>query len=549
MAAFPATNALIIRATTRGIADGGFLRSLEIILVENYGEIYEGSVGAISDDGWRPARPTPSSSVNSRDPILPGEGTGFIVSIMNTTNSNGSANTLAGEWFPIAQQVSVSPPEFLMQSPLPAGSYTISIASASVGDQYTYNTINTGSNPCTAIQLPGNQFGTQVLHNTIIQVGGYVYPWYAIAILLEVIYTDVAAAAPTPTYPYPLETTWTRVPDLGVTIAYNTIENSPGGIEIDVDHGPQINASTGRLYLKAIVDDNTIEWTQAWLNSWGAPDNGASETFYGLVDTNGNPANSPADNSRPPTITVGDGFSVNGRSPATVDNPSGTPNGPKGYVDPNEVNVTVQGNLAEILPSTGAPQLQAEPTGQVYAGVINGVVSPTSAFPYNEPTNYRWADTLYNGQNYYAPYDADNLNINGSTTSGATQVNLSGAFKRLTESRPTTIRRPAISTDTGTAIRPTCWILRQPEPADLQLRHARHQQRHPRDWRTGCCRSPHAAIGQRQQPRFPAPGHQRRADGYASPSPTRTGPRHLSHRPGPRRLDYYKGELGETAKW
>ncbi len=425
---FPGNQCTYNTGNNPGYSYGGFLSAPEIILVENYGEIYEGSVGAISDDGWLLVLPTPSSSVNSRDPILPGEGTGSIVSIMNTTNSNGSANTLAGEWFPIAQQVSVSPPEFLMQSPLPAGSYTISIASASVGDQYTYNTINTGSNPCTAIQLPGNQFGTQVLHNTIIQGGGYVYPWYAIAILLEVIYTDVAAAAPTPTYPYPLETTWTRVPDLGVTIAYNTIENSPGGIEIDVDHGPQINASTGRLYLKAIVDDNTIEWTQAWLNSWGAPDNGASETFYGLVDTNGNPANSPADNSRPPTITVGDGFSVNGRSPATVDNPSGTPNGPKGYVDPNEVNVTVQGNLAEILPSTGAPQLQAEPTGQVYAGVINGVVSPTSAFPYNEPTNYRWADTLYNGQNYYAPYDADNLNINGSTTSGATQVDLSGAY-------------------------------------------------------------------------------------------------------------------------
>ncbi len=401
----------------------------EVILVENYGVFYEGPAGAISNDGWILTLPKPSSSINSRAPMTQDTGHGLIVSIVNTQNSNGSANPLAGEWFPIAQQISTSPPTFLMRSPLPAGSYIISVTSGSIGDQYSWNTINVAGTSSTGIDLPGNQFGTQIVHNTFIGGGAYVFPYTGTGILVQAYQTDPTPnpAVPTTQNPYPLPGEWTRAPVLGVTIEYNTIENSPGGMIIKVRHGSDINATTGRLYLTATVEYNIIEWTQSWLSSWATSTrNGLSAMFYGILNGNNNPANAPSDNSRPPTITVGDGFSAGVRTPSTVLGPSGSPNGPLGYVDPHELSLTLQGNSASILSSTGALQIQAEPTGQVYEGVINGVVSPTSAFPYNQP-NYQVAGN----PPYYAPYDADNLNINGSPVSNpslsAVALNQDGA--------------------------------------------------------------------------------------------------------------------------
>ena len=183
-----------------------------------------------------------------------------------------------------------------------------------------------------------------------------------------------------------------------MTIEGNTIENSPGGLQVSVAQlGP--GESTGILFLTATIEDNTFEWTQTWLNGWAT-------VFYGLLNGSDNVANSPNDNPEPPTITVGSGFSPDGgaRIPATV-------GGAAGYVDPTEISLTIEGNTAEIQGSSGPPQVVTEPTGQVYAGVINGVVSPTSPFPYDDP-NYH----IFNNPAEYAPFDADNLNITGSLT-------------------------------------------------------------------------------------------------------------------------------------
>ena len=127
----------------------------EVILTENYGVAYQGPVGAISSDGYVLVLPPPSTSVSSRGGWSNEAGTGTVVSIMNVENSNGSANPLVGDWFVIAQQISASPPTFLMQSPIPVGSYVISIAGGDIDDQYTGNNINIANKVSTGIDLPG----------------------------------------------------------------------------------------------------------------------------------------------------------------------------------------------------------------------------------------------------------------------------------------------------------------------------------------------------------------------------------------------------------
>jgi hypothetical protein len=286
-----------------------------------------------------------------------------------------------------------------MQSPLPAGSYVISVGAGDIGDQYSWNTINTPSTSSEAIKVSGDQFGTRVMHNTIIG-GTFVKPYTSTAIEVEAAKTDPSPGnGISSSYPFPLPYYWTVAPCYGVTVEYNTIENSQGGLYVDIDHGAGVGTSTGRLFLTATVEYNTFEWTQAWLNTWGSSyANGYQADFYGITNPYNNIANAPTDNSRPPSITVGSGFSAENRNPSTVDGPSGTPNGPLGYVDPNELNLTVEGNSAAIIPSTGVLQVRAEPTGQVYDGIINGVVSPTSAYPYNQPV-YQ----IFGNPTFYAP--------------------------------------------------------------------------------------------------------------------------------------------------
>jgi fibronectin type 3 domain-containing protein len=376
----------------------------EIIMAEGYSVDYEGPVGAVSGDGWVLILPPVSSAVSFRGVFNSTLGPGLIASIVNTHKSDGSANTLAGQWFPIAQQISASPPTFLMRMPMPTGHYVISVTSGFVYDQYSGNTINIAGKSSAGFHLPGNQFGTQVVGNTIVGGGTYVYDYTGTGILVE-----AAGSNPNPdpsgssVYPYPMPTYWTHAPNLGVVVSGNTIENSPNGIQLDATHGSSEKTSTGRVYLTGTVQNNVIEWTQDWLTSWDTQ-------FHQIKNGSNYLANAPnpgGDNSRPPSITVGYGFDANGglRVPSTV-------GGAQGYVDPGEMALTIQSNSADVLSSSGPPALQAEPTGQVYDGVVNGVVSPTSSYPYNQP-NYHVAGDPTN----YAPYNANNLNITGNQTS------------------------------------------------------------------------------------------------------------------------------------
>jgi hypothetical protein len=51
------------------------------------------------------------------------------------------------------------------------------------------------------------------------------------------------------------------MPVLGATISGNTIEDTLGGGVLDVDHGPNTKSNIGRVYLSALLTDNTGVWT------------------------------------------------------------------------------------------------------------------------------------------------------------------------------------------------------------------------------------------------------------------------------------------------
>lgn len=404
------------------------LNDPEIILEESDSIFYEGSVGTVSQGGWVLTLPVPSASIASRGWMEPDStGPGMVVSIINTKNSDGSPNSLAGEWFTIAQQISESPPTFLMNSPLPAGSYSISVGNGFTHDEFLDNVLNMTGKSSTGIDLVGNNYGVTIEHNTII--GGTIYdPAHGAgtAILVQSYITNASYSNSEPSsyasqepLPFGIPYAWTYTPALGITIEYNTIVNSVGGLILDVQHlyiAP--NPSFGRLYLEAMVQYNTFEWTQDWLNWWGAtgpvesngqypqvPINSTDPPFYWIWNDSYYPVHMESDSYLPPSITVGDGSGAREPLPSTV-------GGNDGYIDPYELSVTIQGNTAYTVNSSGSLTARAEPSGQVYDGVVNGVVSASAAsFPYLY-TNVPPGDTLP-----YAPFDADNLNISGSPES------------------------------------------------------------------------------------------------------------------------------------
>ncbi len=115
----------------------------------------------------------------------------------------------------------------------------------------------------------------------------------------------------------------------------------------------------------------------------------------------------------PPTVTIGNGFSAGGdqRNPSVV-------GGGEGFIDPNELDVTIQGNTAYTEGSSGTLTARAEPTGQVYDGIINGVVEPTSPIP--TPITYDPPGERPNPVDQSVPYyqyDIANLNINSGPVS------------------------------------------------------------------------------------------------------------------------------------
>jgi hypothetical protein len=356
----------------------------EVILAEPKDFVFEGMPAAISADGRTLVLPMASSTVASRTYVDGSTGPGLIVSIVD------AANPLAGTFYRVAQQVSAMPLTLLMQDPLPAGKYVISVVAGFVGDTIADNTLNLSGKSSTGIVLSGSDFGTTVTSNTIEGGSTYAYPYTGGGILVEsgVVSNNENA----PGAAYPIGYGWSHYPTLGVAVTNNTIFNAIGTVVLEVLHGPGIGADVGRRYLTASVTGNLFAWQQPYLSAW-------SSAFLAIPNGNGNPANLATDSAVPPTVTIGSGFSANGsaRTPWTV-------GGAQGFVDPAELAATVTANVAYLVPTVGASTRLAGTSGQVYAGTVNGVAygsysfEASAAIPAGNPS-------------LYAPFNAHNLAI------------------------------------------------------------------------------------------------------------------------------------------
>ncbi len=122
----------------------------EIILTEAYRLRFEGYPAAISPDGQVVQVPAVQG-----DPVQAGD----VVAILSGPS--------AGQWRRIDQVI--GPSAFLLDAPLPAGRYAISIAAGFVGETFQGNTIDaTGSSVADDLVLAGDHFGTRVIGNTLI---------------------------------------------------------------------------------------------------------------------------------------------------------------------------------------------------------------------------------------------------------------------------------------------------------------------------------------------------------------------------------------------
>ncbi len=386
---------------TYDVASGQFagINDAEVILAEsNYGVLFEGRPGAVSADGrllvLTGLRSTAAAGVT---------GPGMVVSILAGVNGDGTPNmTMAGQWYRVAQQVSLSEDtiELLMEDPLPppppGGYNVVEVTDGFVSNAFDENTIDLTGKSSTGIKLDGDDFGTSITGNHFL--GGTTYDdgYTGTAIMLGA----TLASAPGGDGAFPMPLGWTALPSLGSILAGNTIDDSLGGIIIGVEH--EVNyweslvtssSETGRVYVTAAVTDNTFEWDAGFLASW-------SSEYAAL-------GNNPAEESTPPTVTVGSGFSP--QAPG----PYGTPRFPwtvggalraNGsdqpiFVDPTENVVTIAANSVRTIAADGTITPVTGPSGQVYAGIINGVAETPTLVP-----------ETYQGQPYY-PFNRHNLDI------------------------------------------------------------------------------------------------------------------------------------------
>jgi hypothetical protein len=281
--------------------------------------------------------------------------------------------------------------------PMPAGGYyVIEVTAGFVNNAITNNTLDLSGKSSTGVVFNGDDYGTTIVGNDFL--GGTTY---------ENVYTGTAISmgatinsAPSGSGQFPLPAGWTALPNLGVVIEGNTIQDSLGGILIGVQHsedywGAEIGSTslTGRVFITANVIDNTFKFDTAFLIAWAGD--------Y-VAD-----GNNPAESSTPPTITIGSGFS------AEAPGPYGSPRFPwtvggairvNGtdvpiFVDPTENVVTVESNSVDLVAANGTITPLSGLSGQVYAAIVNGVTFA--------PAN---VEETYNNQPYYA-FNLDNLNV------------------------------------------------------------------------------------------------------------------------------------------
>ncbi|MGO9466596.1 MAG: hypothetical protein ACLQVF_20840 [Isosphaeraceae bacterium] len=372
----------------------------EVILAESsYSVFFEGRPGAVSADGRLLILPDVRAFAA---PIA--SGPGMVVSILAGVESNGAPTmSLAGEYFRVAQQVSLDANktiELLMQDPLPqmpaGGYYVVEVTGGFVNTTIAGNSIDLTGKSSTGVVLNGEDFGSSIVGNQFIGATNYqnVYTGTAISV------TAAIGSQQSSNGPFPLPPGWTALPDLGAIVEGNTIRNALSGIVLGVQHavnywGTQVSSSseTGRVYFTASVTQNTFEWETSFLSSWSSA--------Y-LAD-----GNNPAQSSTPPTVTIGSGFSAEAPGPygaprfpwtvgaAMTENGNDQPI----FIDPVENVVVIEGNATEIIAANSTVSAASNLSGQVYAGIVNGV---TDSAPIPAQT--------YNNEPYY-PFNLDNLDI------------------------------------------------------------------------------------------------------------------------------------------
>lgn len=202
----------------------------EIILTESYRVRFEGLPSRISDDG----RIVRLSAAPGGTPEA-----GEVLAVLE-----GPA---AGTWRRIAQVL--DPRTILLDTPLPqeARGVALSIGAGFVGLEVAGNMIDTrGSSLAANLMLVGSQFGTRVVDNTL--QGG----------------RHALKVASTPTES-PVFWGWTHNAAFGITLDGNHIADTTEGAVIDLEAGPSIRASKGRVYFKGSIIDTSFGWSPEFL--------------------------------------------------------------------------------------------------------------------------------------------------------------------------------------------------------------------------------------------------------------------------------------------
>jgi hypothetical protein len=240
------------------------LNDPEVILAESdYGVLFEGRPAAVSADGRLLVLE------GLRASAFPGEtGPGMVVSILAGVQGDGTPSmAMAGEWYRVAQQVSLSGDtiELLMEDPLPpppsGGYHVVEVTGGFVNNTLDGNTIDLTGRSSTGIKFDGDNYGTRITGNHFIGGTTYDNVYTGAAILLGA----ALASAPSGDGAFPLPAGWTALPSLGSIIEGNTIEDALGGILVGVEHGADYWESritsaseTGRVFLTASVTNKTI---------------------------------------------------------------------------------------------------------------------------------------------------------------------------------------------------------------------------------------------------------------------------------------------------
>jgi hypothetical protein len=201
----------------------------EIVLTEAYRVRFEGQPARVSDDG----RIVQFGETPGGLPEA-----GEVVAVLE-----GPA---AGTWRRVAQVL--DPRTILLDAPLPraARGVALSVGAGFVGLDVARNTIDArGSALAANLVLVGAQFGTTVADNAL--YGGR----YALKV------------ASTPTE-LPVFWGWTHTAAFGITLDDNLIVDTREGAVVDVEAGPAIRASKGRVYFTGSVTDTTFGWSPAF---------------------------------------------------------------------------------------------------------------------------------------------------------------------------------------------------------------------------------------------------------------------------------------------